>query len=158
MRCEEQCLGSASERRQRDRTVGFEGKWAYMPIQGKTLHSSTKMRIQHELTERSSNLRHGLLGGLILACSSLIASRSECQIIASAAPKVLNWHDFFRFTTGDVGRKVKRIRRTLRHPAGETGHTLYWVSHSEGSGETKSFHSAFCLLSLLRSSSDAYLS
>ena len=53
VRCEGRGVGSASERRQQDRIVGFEGKWAHLRFQGKTLHSGTMMRIQHELTERS---------------------------------------------------------------------------------------------------------
>jgi hypothetical protein len=98
VKCEGRVVSSASERRQRDRTVVFEGKWAYMRYQGKTLHLGTVMRIQHELTERSSNLRHGLLGGHILACYSMSASTSERQIVSSATAKVL-WtgqkHVFF---------------------------------------------------------------
>ena len=89
VKCEGRVVSSASERRQRDRTVVFEGKWAYMRYQGKTLHLGTVMRIQHELTERSSNLRHGLLGGPILACYSMSASRSVRQIVSSATAKVL---------------------------------------------------------------------
>ena len=85
--CEDRGVSSASERRQQDRTVGFEGKWAYVRFQGKTLRSGTLVKIQHELTERSLNLRHRLLGGPIPACYSKSASKSDCQIVAGAAAK-----------------------------------------------------------------------
>ena len=106
VRCEGRGVGSASERRQQDRIVGFEGKWAHLRFQGKTLHSGTMMRIQHELTERSLNLRHGLLGGPIPACCSKSASRSDCQIVAGAAAKVPWTGQIFVSSTGDRRRKM----------------------------------------------------
>ena len=104
--CEGQDVCSASERRQPDRTVGFEAKWAYLRFHCGNVDSDTLVRISSNLTNRSSNLRHGLLGSPIPACYSKSASTSDRQIVVSAAAKAPWTGQIFVSSTGDRRRKV----------------------------------------------------
>ena len=85
MGCEGREVASTSERRQRDRIIRFEAKWADLRFQRQNEGLDTLVRTSSNPTKRSANLRHGLLGGPISASFPKSASRSDRQIVASAA-------------------------------------------------------------------------